>query len=101
MQGFALKATMGSIVALTTTLIGPIAVFGPVTSPGSRSSNALIQQAHVALDSSLGQPCLIGTPSCLSLDQKAPAPCLVSTERCQADGRVIKLVNSQSRRPED
>jgi hypothetical protein len=101
MQGFALKATMGSIVALTTILIGPIAVFGPVTPPGSRSSNALIQQAHVALDSSLGQPCLIGTPSCLSLDQKAPAPCLVSTERCQADGRVIKLVNSQSRRPED
>jgi hypothetical protein len=99
MQGFALKATMGCIVALTTTFIGPIAVFGPTTPLGGGSQSALVRQAHVALDyrSSLGQPCLVGTPSCLSLDQKPPAPCLVSTERCQVDGRVINLVDAQSR----
>jgi hypothetical protein len=97
MQGFALKATMGSIVALTTILIGPIAVFGPVLR--GQSSKALIRQAHVSLDnqSSLGQPCLVGTPRCLSLDQKPPAPCLVSTERCQVDGRVFPVVDAQSR----
>jgi hypothetical protein len=100
MQGFASKATMASIVALTTTLIGPIAVFPPAAAPPEGSStNGLMRQPHVALvgEPSLGQPCLVGTPSCLSLDQKPPAPCLVSTERCEADGRVINLANAQSR----
>lgn len=97
MQGFALKATMNSIVALTATLIGPTAVFGPATPPGGGSQNALIRQAHVALDyrSSLGQPCLVATPSCLSLVRRPPAPCLVSTERCEVDGRVMKLIDAQ------
>jgi hypothetical protein len=99
MPGFALKAAMSSIVALTATLIGPIAVFGPATPPAGRSPIASIRQTHAALEyrSSPVQPCLLGTPSCLSLDQKPPAPCLVSTERCKADGKVINLVDAQSR----
>jgi hypothetical protein len=99
MQGFALKGTVASIVALTTTLIGPIAVFVPATPPGTPSPNGLIRQANLTLvaQPSLGQPCLVGTPSCLSLDQKPPAPCLVSTERCEADGRLINLVDAQAR----
>jgi len=101
MQVFlALKTTMASIVALTATLIGPIADFPPAaTLPGGPSPNGLIGQAHVALVGrpSLGQPCFVGTPRCLSLYQKPPAPCLVSTERCQADGRVVKLVDARSR----
>jgi hypothetical protein len=98
MPGFALKATMSSIVALTTTLIGPIAVFGPATPPAGRSPDASVRQAHAALEyrSSPGQFCLLGMPSCLSLDQKAPTPCLVSTERCKSDGKVINLVDAQS-----
>ena len=99
MPGFALKATMSSIVALTATLIGPIAVFGPATPPAGRSPNASIRQTHAALEyrSAPGQFCLLGMPGCLSLDQKAPAPCLVSTERCKADATVINLVDAQSR----
>jgi hypothetical protein len=99
MPGFALKATMSSIVALTTTLIGPIAVFGPANPPAGRSPNASIRQPHTALEyrSSPGQFCLLGMPGCLSLDQKAPAPCLVSTERCKGDGKAIYLVDAQLR----
>src|SRR3984957_20526445 len=54
-----------------------------------------IKQAHAAVEhrSSPNRFCLLGIPSCLSLDQKAPAPCSVSTERCVVDGRVIKLVD--------
>jgi hypothetical protein len=99
MPGFALKVTMSSIVALATTLIGPIAVFGPATPPAGQTPSASIRQAHAALEyrSPPGPACLLGIPSCLSLDQKAPAPCLVSTERCAADWRVIKLADAQWR----
>jgi hypothetical protein len=98
MHWFALKGTVAAIVALTTTLIGPIADFVPATPPGGPAPNGLIRQAHRALVDrpSLGQPCLVGTPNCLSLDQKPPAPCLVSTQRCEADGRVINLVDGQT-----
>ena len=98
MPGFALKATMSFIVALTTTLIGPIAVLGPANPPAGRSPAASVRQAHAALEhrSSPNRFCLLGIPSCLSLDQKAPAPCSVSTERCVVDGRVIKLVDAPS-----
>ena len=97
MHGFALKATMASIVALTTTPIGPIAVFAPAAPPGNPSPNEWIRHAHaVHVDRpSLGQPCLVGTPRCLSLFQKPPAPCLVSTERCEIDGRVMNLTDAQ------
>jgi hypothetical protein len=99
MQGFALKGTVASIVALTTTLIGPIGVFVPATPPEAPSPNGLIRQAKLmpVTPPSLGQPCLVGTPSCLSLDRKPPAPCLVSTERCEADGRLINLVDARTR----
>jgi len=39
MHGFALKAILTSIVALTTTPIGPMAVFAPATPPGDLSTN--------------------------------------------------------------
>jgi hypothetical protein len=97
MHGFALKAMLTSIVALTTTPIGQMAVFAPAAPPGDLSTNERIQHAHaVHFDRPLlGQPCLIGTPSCLSLFQKAPAPCLVSTERCEIEGRVMNLTDAQ------
>jgi hypothetical protein len=98
MHGFALKATMASVVALATTPIGPIAVFAPAA-PGGPSTNGLIRHAHaVHVDRPIpGQPCFIGTPNCLSLFQKPPAPCWVSTERCEVDGRVMNLSDAQLR----
>ena len=99
MHGFVLKATMASVVALATTPIGPIAAFAPATPPGGPSTNEWIRHAHaVHVDRPIpGQPCLVGTPSCLSLFQKPPAPCLLSTERCEVEGRVMNLSDAQLR----
>jgi hypothetical protein len=97
MHGFALKAMLISIVALTTTPTGPMAVFAPAAPPGNLSTSEWIRHAHaVHVDRPLlGQPCLVGTPSCLSLFQKKPAPCLVATERCGIEGRVMNLTDAE------
>jgi len=38
------------------------------------------------------RPCLIKTPSCLSLDDTPVAPCLLSTERCGGGALVLREV---------
>src|SRR5260221_13665950 len=93
MHRFALKATMASIVALTTILIGPIVASTPAT-----LSRWIQHPPGVFVDRpSAGRPCLAGTPGCLSLFQKPPAPCLVSTGRCEVDGRLMNLMDAQWR----
>ena len=36
------------------------------------------------------RPCLIKSPSCLSLDDTPVAPCLLSTERCAGEALVLR-----------
>src|ERR1700722_5595135 len=36
------------------------------------------------------RPCLIKTPSCLSLDETPVAPCLLSTGRCAGEALVLR-----------
>jgi hypothetical protein len=97
MQKTILGAAWASIPELIAILIGPIAALAP-EGPLSTSSTESPKPYFATLrddQRSKTQPCLVGTPSCLSV-YPPPSPCLVSIARCSAHGH-LEFADAESR----
>jgi hypothetical protein len=96
MQKVTLSAARIAIPALITISIVLMAARAEEGPPSTSSTESLKASPAILRDypRSEAQPCLAGTPSCVSV-YPPPSPCLVSIGRCSAHGHV-EFAHAQS-----